>query len=164
MTERFSSHLRGFVATGLALAVITVPTTPVAAERKPLKVEWWFDAWQAQKKLWSHSKGKGVTVAVIDQGVDASVPDLKGALLPGADFSGAGGKGWVDHDTEGAGHGTAMAALIASRGTGTGMLGIAPEAQVLPIVTSFKTVAGQKADVNAIRYAADHGADVINMS
>src|SRR5262245_55779127 len=65
----------------------------------------------------------GITVAVIDTGVDATHPDLKGSVLPGRDF--ATGKGDGRRDVRG--HGTGMAGLIAAHGH---VLGIAPEAKV----------------------------------
>src|SRR5690606_1637139 len=59
-----------------------------------------------------HSLGDGVTVAVLDSGVDASHPDLRGAVLPGLDLTGRGSDGRDDP----AGSGTALAGLIAGRG------------------------------------------------
>ncbi|MGH3715200.1 MAG: S8 family serine peptidase [Micromonosporaceae bacterium] len=77
------------------------------------------------------TKGSGVTVAVVDTGVDGTHPDLKGNVLRGTDD--AAGDGWRDTD----GHGTGIASLIAGHGHGPGgrdgILGLAPEAKILPI-------------------------------
>src|SRR5262249_30341290 len=119
--------------------------------------EWWFTAWGVQSRLWPKSQGEGVTVAVLDSGVQAILPDFSGVVLPGKDMTG-GGDGRTDVDPK-YGHGTLMAALIAAQGTGTGFVGVAPGAKILPIVTDDggSTIAG-------IRYATDHGAKVISIS
>ncbi|WP_412540055.1 type VII secretion-associated serine protease mycosin [Longispora sp. K20-0274] len=107
------------------------------------------------------SQGEGVIVAVIDTGVDASHPDLDGNVLPGIDLTGP-GDGHTDPD----GHGTAMAADIAAHGHGpgnsAGVLGLAPKSKILPV----RFTAGQKGgDLGAgIRWAADHGAKILNVS
>jgi type VII secretion-associated serine protease mycosin len=108
------------------------------------------------------SRGEGVTVAVIDTGVNANQPELTNNLLPGYDDN-LGLKGWSDDD----GHGTAMASLIAAHGTNAsdGALGIAPSAKVLPVKVG---VSGS--DINAaevtpgISWAMDHGAKIMSLS
>ncbi|WP_433618979.1 S8 family serine peptidase [Dactylosporangium sp. CA-139114] len=111
------------------------------------------------------SQGEGVLVAVADTGVAATVPELAGAVVPGKDFGGNTGDGTRDP----AGHGTAMATLIAGhgRGTGKGVLGIAPRATILPIQLSpdFVFAMGYARDVAAaIDYAVSKGAKVICLS
>ncbi|WP_433266729.1 S8 family serine peptidase [Actinosynnema sp. CS-041913] len=107
-------------------------------------------------------RGDGVVVAVVDSGVDDTVPDLVGALLPGAGFGSAQGTdGTEDND----GHGTAMAALIAGRGVDGGALGVAPGVRILPVSVGSD---GEKFTTTAvaagITWAVDNGADVINLS
>ncbi|WP_165975586.1 S8 family serine peptidase, partial [Actinomadura rubrisoli] len=144
------------LAVGLALA----PVSGAQAAPSVPQDEWWFDSWGIKTDVWPLTKGSGVTVAVVDTGVNASLPDLGGAVLPGADVATFSGDGRQDND-KAEGHGTAMASLIASRGTRSGFMGIAPEAKILPIYSP---------DVNpdmtskAIRFAADHGAKVVSMS
>jgi len=105
------------------------------------------------------STGKGVTVAVVDTGV-ASHPDLSGSILKGTDYVSRGGTGQADVD----GHGTAMAGLIAGHGRGqNGILGIAPDAKILPIRVLKSGPASAEVG-HAIQWAVDHGADVINLS
>ncbi|MFJ5678607.1 type VII secretion-associated serine protease mycosin [Streptomyces sp. NPDC093097] len=130
---------------------------PAAAAVDVRSREWHLDAMQAER-MWQMSTGDGVTVAVIDSGVDRSVPELRGQLLPGKDFTGQ-GRG-ANHDDEG--HGTSMAVIIAGRQSGDGPWGLAPGSKILPI----KSIDGNWA-VNmakSIRYAADQGAKVINIS
>jgi subtilisin family serine protease len=125
--------------------------------------QWWIEALrvpQAQQL----AKGDGVVVAVLDTGVDAGQADLAGALLPGAGTNGVRSeKGWEDPD----GHGTQMATVLAGRGKG--VLGIAPAAKLLPVAIPIgaRAAAGgtTKGDLaEPIRYAADHGAKIINLS
>nr|BFE30791.1 type VII secretion-associated serine protease mycosin [Actinomadura rugatobispora] len=102
-------------------------------------------------------------MALIDSGVQADITDLQGVVLPGIAYSETGtqarGDGRVDSDSELGGHGTAMATLIAGQGRGSRMMGVAPESRILPIQAS-----SQYNYPEAIRYAVDHGAKVINFS
>ncbi|MDF2269969.1 type VII secretion-associated serine protease mycosin [Streptomyces coacervatus] len=122
--------------------------------------------WSLQRvlldQLWGQATGKGVTVAVIDTGVDGSNPQLSGAM------AGA-GKSFVDgaanKDIEG--HGTRVAGIIAARPMkGTGFEGIAPDAKIL----SLRYTGGENKQGNtgtmaqAINYAVSQGAKIINIS
>ncbi|HJQ42276.1 MAG TPA: hypothetical protein VJ831_04285, partial [Jatrophihabitantaceae bacterium] len=70
--------------------------------------EYWFDQWNVQG-LWAQgARGKGVTIAEIDTGVNAALPELRTNVLRGKDF-GEPGDGRVDRETSEFGHGTAMA-------------------------------------------------------
>lgn len=113
---------------------------------------------------WQHSTGAGVTVAVIDSGVAAGHPDLHGQVLPGLDLvKPEGGDGTADE----AGHGTTVAGFIAGRNDdGDGVVGLAPGAKVLPIrVLDAKNEYKEPSVIaEAIAWAADHGAKVINLS
>jgi subtilisin family serine protease len=112
---------------------------------------------------WTYATGAGVTVAVLDSGVDATHPDLAGQVLPGADF--------VDGSTDGrrdfVGHGTTVAGLIAGRNNDSGgVAGIAPDAKILPVRVLDKENKYDDATVVAagLRWAVDHGAKVVNIS
>ncbi|MDT0156127.1 S8 family serine peptidase [Microbacterium sp. ARD32] len=124
-------------------------------------------------EAWTLSRGRGVTVAVVDSGVQAGNVHLKGALVPG--FTSFGG-GSAPADADVAGHGTAVAGLIAARRVeGSGVIGIAPQAKIMP-VRAFEAAPdsnGSSRDlvvpttasiVAGIRWAADHGAQIINVS
>lgn len=153
---------RGLVAAAaVVLAALTVLPGGVAqAAPNPRSDEWWFTSWDIQNKAWPLTRGSGVTVAIVDTGVNAALPGLSGAVLPGTNLDHPGGDGRTDTDTEvGRGHGTSLAELIAGQGQDFGMVGVAPEAKILPIVATTN------ADVaTGIRYAVDHGAKVINIS
>ena len=134
---------------------------------RPRAGEWWLTTWKMQPIVWPLTEGAGVTVAVIDTGVQADVPDLRGAVLPGGDATGRHTNGETDLNTDGDGHGTMMAVLIAGQGRGTGMIGMAPQAKILPVVV---TTGGSDATSDpgviaaGITYAANHGARVIDVS
>ncbi len=149
-------------ASAVALAFGTVPAA--GATPRPRGEEWWFSTWDLQKKVWPISTGEGVTVAVLDGGINAALPDLTNAVLPGTDLTGHKDDGRVDLDTRLGGHGTAMAALIA--GQGPSMVGAAPGAKILPVTVDRRSsgVSGDDAQADGIRYAAKHGAKVISMS
>ena len=105
--------------------------------------------------------GEGVTVAVIDTGVDLDHPEFTGRITYGYDF--------VDNDTiadDGHGHGTHVAGTIAgSHNDGVGISGVAPDAQIMPIRVLDDNGSGYTSDiVEGIIWATDNGADVINMS
>ncbi|MCA1823636.1 MAG: S8 family serine peptidase, partial [Frankia sp.] len=158
------------VATAMAAVLAAPPST--AARPDPLRPrQWTLDRIHAPA-AWRFSTGRGVLVAVIDSGVDLRQPDLRGKLVvaKGADLSDP--KGCLDnhcHDDgpqDLYGHGTGMASIIAaSRDNGIGMAGVAPDARVLPVrVDSAHSPMTVRRVASAIRFAADHGARVINMS
>ncbi|MQY14028.1 hypothetical protein SRB5_41890 [Streptomyces sp. RB5] len=136
-------------------------------------LEWGIDGIRAPQ-AWGISQGRGITVAVLDTGVDGSHPDLTGQVLPGKDLVGFGaGKG----DDSWARHGTAMAGIIAAHGHGPGggdgVRGVAPAARILPVRVILEDSDPKRKQARAkkggaladgIRWAADHGADVINLS
>ncbi|ARP72903.1 serine protease [Streptomyces pluripotens] len=119
----------------------------------------------AADRIWPTSRGKGVTVAVVDTGVQANHPDLVGRVLPGADFTGDTADGRTDTAT--VSHGTAIAGIIAGTGAshdGRGMTGLAPQARILPVRVSEQGVVASQLLADGITYAADHQAKVINVS
>ncbi|MDT4986026.1 MAG: hypothetical protein QOI74_120, partial [Micromonosporaceae bacterium] len=102
--------------------------------------------------------GNGVTVAVVDTGVDATHPDLVGNVLPGTDVVAVGGDGHSDDN----GHGTAMAGLIAGHGHGSdaGAIGIAPKSKILPVKAGVAVLDAQTA-AKGIVWATQHRATVM---
>jgi subtilisin family serine protease len=107
-----------------------------------------------------------VTIAEIDTGVNARLPELAGRILRGRDL-GQGGDGRVDRDISPFGHGTAMASIMVGRPGPLGIRGLAPGARILPIAVPVRGTTQQSMPgmlPQAISWAADHGAKIINMS
>jgi subtilisin family serine protease len=110
-------------------------------------------------------KGAGATIAVVDTGVDLNHPDLKSKLVSGADLVAAGGDCPPGPQDEN-GHGTHVAGIAgAATNNGIGVAGTAPDAKIMPVRVLDADGSGTTDDVAAgIRYAADHGAQVVSMS
>jgi subtilisin family serine protease len=151
----------------VAAVTALAPAAPAGAAAAPTPhSEWWLSSWGIDK-IWPITQGKGVTVAVLDTGVNARLSDLAGSVLPGGDMTGGGTDGRTDTDTRSGGHGTAMTALIVGKGRSTGVLGVAPQARVLPVTIGNGAATAGDFHVRiakGIRYAVDHGAKVISIS
>jgi type VII secretion-associated serine protease mycosin len=170
MTRR--TRRAGVLGVLLAASVALVP--PTAAHADGIRAKQWALEAMHTEEAWRTTKGAGVTVAVLDTGVEADHPDLVGNVLPGKDMIGFGAK---EGDRPWARHGTAMAGIIAGHGhgvgNGDGVMGIAPEAKILPVRVILEDKDPARAEARStrgnalaegIRWAADHGADVINLS
>lgn len=110
---------------------------------------------------WDFALGAGVTVAILDSGIDSSHPDLAGQLVPGWNF--------VDNNSNTAdvyGHGTAVAGTVAATSNnGIGVAGVSSSAKIMPVRVSDSTGwATYSALAQGITYAADHGARIANLS
>jgi subtilisin family serine protease len=166
-------RFKAVVFTGLVVATVAGLTlfgpapAAVAAPGPADAPEWWFDTWNVPS-LWTHgADGRGVVIAEIDSGVNASLPQLTGRVIAGTDFGPSGGDGRTDHEIDPFGHGTAMASLMVATIGPFGIEGLAPSARVLPIaipLAGTDDAGGDDHLADAIRYAADHGAKIINMS
>jgi type VII secretion-associated serine protease mycosin len=147
-----------------ALALVAVAAPPAYAD-EVRDAQWHLDFLNVAR---AHriTQGAGVTVAVIDTGVDAGHRDLTGTILAGTDLTPT-PVGKRDGRTDLDGHGTAMAGLIVAHGHGaeSGALGIAPRARVLPVRNrEFGGVGGITGVAESIDWAVAHGARVISMS
>lgn len=123
----------------------------------------WAQKQLAPQEAWRLTDGSGVTVAIVDTGVEADAPQLAGHVLPGLDVVNPGGG---PGDTDCYGHGTFVAGIVAAAVTGsTGFAGLAPGVMLLPVRVANN---GQDATAvtlaSGIRSAVDGGASVINVS
>ena len=187
--RRTASALMALALAGGASTAALSLATPAYADSWRDK-EYWL-AESGITKAWDVSKGAGVKVAVIDSGVDGKHPDLAGVLAGGSDISGAGsanGQASIGAKPE---HGTLVATMLAGRGHQApepsakpsasakpssgpavgpdGIVGVAPEAQLLSVSTWLGSAnPGGKSDQDqipeAVRWAVDNGARVINIS
>lgn len=150
------------VASAYAPLAYAPPAAPAASDDAVREQQWQLD-WLDATGAWQHAEGAGVTVAVLDSGVDADHPDLDGQVLPGVDLV----DGQSDGRTDPVGHGTTVAALIAGRNDdGRGVAGLAPQAKILPVrVLDGENRYDDAATVaRGVRWAVDNGARVVNLS
>ena len=116
------------------------------------------------------TRGAGVRIAIIDTGVGRGPVEFEGAVVGGTDVSGVGSyDGRTPVGAVDANHGSWVASLAAARGNGpgTGMIGVAPEAELLAVSVGFGSstkVPFSEQIAEAIRWSVDNGADVINLS
>lgn len=156
------------VAVTIALtAAATPPPTPEAAD--PIRAaEYWLDDYGI-RDAWATTRGAGTTIAIIDTGIARGPAEFAG-VVGGADFSGLGASdgrspvGAIDSD-----HGSLVASLAAGRGSGpeSGVIGVAPAAEMLSLSVGFGAAATMpfvEQVAQAMRWAVDNGADVINLS
>ncbi|HEY7225974.1 MAG TPA: S8 family serine peptidase [Micromonosporaceae bacterium] len=163
-----------FAAAGIAIAatLLLTPAVPAAARTAATCAApgsptapgpAWAQQALAPQRIWPFTTGAGITVAVLDSGVDRQQPRLQGRVLAGYDMLGGG-----NADDDCLGTGTQVAGVIAARpASGDGLVGIAPGVQILPIrvVSSAASDGGSVADAgvlaNGIESAVAHHADVI---
>jgi subtilisin family serine protease len=158
---------------GGALAAVALPLIPAPVDTAvPMRafalpsngtvvVPWHLSLYGAD--LWKISTGAGVTVAVLDSGVDpAKIGDgLEGRVLPGIDYIDPTLDGRSDPD----GHGSAVASILAASLAPAGSVGVAPEVTILPVRVLDDEGEGISTDIaSGIRWAVDNGADIINLS
>ena len=148
---------------GVAWAEVDVPmhATGQVTPNDPEFAKQWGMVKTRAPEAWSRTTGdSSAVIAVVDTGVDATHPDLAGAVLPGADFVGDGKTG------DPAGHGTGVAGVIAGRGNNAqGIAGYCWGCKILPVRSLDAKGSGSSASVaSGIQWATTHGADVINLS
>jgi subtilisin family serine protease len=164
---------RTAAATTAALAALAFTATPAqAATNDPLSAAQWGPAQIHAEQAWATSRGAGAVIAVVDTGVDLTHPDLAGQLVAGATFIGCnpscGNGNWKGPDGVGQAedaHGTHVSGIAAAAtNNGIGIAGVAPGAKIMPVKV-LEAGSGTYEDIAlGVRWAADHGADVINMS
>ena len=137
-----------------ASAAAFVPADPLAGKQWYLQDDHAFDTWPTPPPGLVPVK-----VAIVDSGIDGTLPDFAGRIVDARSF--VGGNPYVDTE----GHGTFVAGIIAANLDTQGIVGIAYTAQLLvaKVVKPDGTIP-LAAETAAIRWAADSGAQVINLS
>jgi putative cell wall-binding protein len=184
MPRRLPAPLAALLVLALAATLLglsaAAPSPAVAAPSNDQLVgqQWGLEQIRAPP-AWTRSRGAGVTIAILDTGVDLTHPDLAPKLVRGATFwgcanqpDGCGTGSWLDGEdqiADASGHGTHVAGIAAAAtNNGIGIAGVAPDARIMPV----KVLGGGRllgdgtaAEVAAgIRWATRNGADVINLS
>lgn len=163
------------VLAALSVAAIGLVRSPAAeavtwTTPQQIRQAQWYLSSMSVSKAWSTTRGRDVTVGVIDSGVDGSVPDLTGVVRGGKDFS---GEGSADGERPVGGlggdpHGTEVASLIAAHGHGAGnaggVIGVAPDAHLLSASIDLGASTATDQLASALRWLADQHVGVINMS
>ena len=183
LSHRMRGHrMRGrgsavLAALGCAASLAVLPSTAAAADTIRDNQQWVLNMMNVSA-AWQLTQGAGVTVAVIDSGVNPHVSDLTGSVITGPDYTGVSTR---PSNPDWGVHGTWMASLIAGHGhpagSDNGVIGIAPASTILSI-----RVIPDRADphygrysreqepniqdslARGIDYAVQHGAKVISMS
>ena len=126
---------------------------------------YYFSAWHLQKigaiEAWDHSLGAGVTIAILDSGIDAAHPDLATRLVPGWNF--------YDNNSNTSdvyGHGTIVAGTAAAASNNsTGVASVAGQSKIMPIRVTDLSGGGYSSMIaSGLIYAADHGIRVASIS
>lgn len=158
---------RGALLVALLVASPLGAPVPLAYADQVRDRQYWIADYGIDR-AWGITRGAGVRIAIIDTGIDGSHQDLLGAVVAGTDVSGLGsadGQTPLGSDRR---HGTMVASLAAGRGNnGTdGVIGSAPEAQLLSVSMSFSggDVSPDDQIATAVQWAVDNGADVISLS
>ncbi|WP_242966885.1 S8 family serine peptidase [Desulfosporosinus sp. FKA] len=107
--------------------------------------------------------GKGITIAIVDSGIDLNHPDLKDNIVPGYNAITQSDAPGANQDDNG--HGTHVAGIAAAERNNVGIVGVAYQAKIMPIkAVSFDGDGYDDAIASGIVWAADHGAKIINLS
>lgn len=151
------------IAAGAAALVLSLTPLPAHAAGDPDLPKQWGMSLIGAPTAWNQGKtGTGITIAIIDTGVDLAHSEFvkPNRLLPGINLVTPGTPPQDDN-----GHGTHVAGIAAAALNGMGVTGVAPDARILPIkvLDSTGNTVGDSID-RGIRWAADQGAQVINLS
>lgn len=166
------------VASVILMAVMTGATAAPQATSGPVPEdptdsvrasEYWLDQYGV-REAWKTTRGAGQKIAIIDTGIGRGPAEFTGAVAGGTDVSGVGASdGRTPVGAVDANHGSWVASLAAARGTGNGrgMIGVAPEAELLSISVGFgasSTKPFTEQIAEAMTWAVDNGATIINLS
>jgi subtilisin family serine protease len=163
------------ILAALATTIALVPAATAATtapDDEHFELQWGLGQINAVE-AWATSTGEGQTIAIVDSGVDLGHPDLSAKIVGGATFSGCeeeangcGNGDWESGNGEGHPHGTHVAGIAAAvTDNGIGIAGAAPDADILAVKVLDEQGSGTFGEIAAgIRWSADNGADVINLS
>ncbi|HEX2195642.1 MAG TPA: S8 family serine peptidase, partial [Actinomycetota bacterium] len=165
---RVRSHRRVVALSALVLAAAALAPTRGATAQTTVNDPLFGDQWGLQKiqapEAWATADGGGITIAIVDSGVDLGHPDFacgKLAVHPGSNI---GSKKSPNTPQDKDGHGTHVAGIAgACTNNGVGVAGVAPGATIMPVGV-FEESNLDRAMAQGIRFATDKGAHVVNLS
>ncbi len=143
----------------------TEPVSLVAADDPLRPTQWAFDD-ASYEAAWDCGTGAGVTVAVLDTGVDTTHPEFAGRVTAGPRFVGSAIADPTGGRDDAHGHGTHVAGTVAAAANnGQGVAGVAPGASLLSVQVLDESGSGLSSGIAAgITWSVQRGADVINLS
>ncbi len=152
------------VALGCGLALAWAAVAPAGASDDRYYEQQWNLTQIGAAGAWRASTGSGVTIGIVDTGVDREHPDLKGKIDAVADC--VGGSCREGSIRDGHGHGTMVSGIAAAAtGNARGVAGIAPDARLVVARAVGDDGKGSVEDIDrAIRWVVDKGAKVVNLS
>jgi serine protease len=159
-----------FLVVVFLFAMLIAPWTSSAAPNDPLFSKQWALGKIKAEKAWAFSTGNAVTIAIIDSGIDLGHEDLAANVVAGTNILKCPPKkpkgGCNTNGQDDNGHGSHVAGIAAAvTGNGKGVAGVAPGARLMPVKVLDASGSGSSNDIaTGIRYAADHGAKVLNLS
>lgn len=150
---------------GAVIGVFMVAMAPpAAASDDPLFDQQWNLTQIGASQAWAGSTGAGITIGIVDTGVDAGHPDLAGKVDAQANC--VDGPCREGSAPDGDGHGTAVSGVAAAvTGNGVGIAGVAPDAHLVVAKALGDDGSGTTEDINrGIQWVVDHGARIVNLS
>jgi subtilisin family serine protease len=157
--------VRRLLAVAVSVLAVAVPFAGSASASNDTYFarQWALDQIHASQ-AWSKSTGGGITIGIVDTGVDLGHPDLAGKILSTADCVGHPCTAGGGQDTHG--HGTIVSGIAAAvTNNGRGVAGVAPDARLVVAKVLNSSGEGRVDDINnGIRWVVDNGAKVVNLS
>ena len=157
--------MRRLTAVALSVLALTAASAgPASATNDTYFSRQWALTQIGAPQAWTRSTGSGITIGIVDTGVDRNHPDLAGKVAATADCVGRPCTAGAGHDTHG--HGTNVSAIAAAAtGNSRGMAGVAPDARLAVAKVLNSSGEGRVEDINnGIRWVVDNGARVVNLS
>lgn len=151
-----------------SFALVVAATPSQAIPNDPLLVRQWALSRMQAASAWGVTTGSGVTIAIIDTGIDLTHEDLAANVVAGGSMIGCGrrARNCNINGQDDNGHGSHVAGIAgAVSNNGKGVVGVAPGAKLMPVKVLSGNGSGTADDLaEGIRFAVDKGAKVLNLS